>query len=161
MNFQRLARFTTNIIKGAACIHLFKEHVCTVTMCMGPSMLPTFNIINDIVAYERISPRLMNIDTGDVVVCISPRNPRRAVMKRVIGMPGDIICTDPTAFERRYITVPRGHVWLQGDNMSNSTDSREYGPVPYALIRGKVFARLWPGATWIRNGRVPIEEQSE
>ena len=38
--------------------------------------------------------------------------------------------------------VPKGHVWLQGDNAYNSTDSRHYGPVPYALIQGKVFYRV-------------------
>ena len=37
------------------------------------------------------------------------------------------------------VQVPDGHVWLQGDNLPNSTDSRHYGPVPLALIRGKVF----------------------
>ena len=36
------------------------------------------------------------------------------------------------------VTVPPGHVWLQGDNMSVSRDSREYGPVSRGLIRGRV-----------------------
>ena len=43
---------------------------------------------------------------------------------------------------RVYQVVPRGHVWLQGDNARNSTDSRHYGPVPAALIRGKVLYRV-------------------
>jgi signal peptidase I len=44
--------------------------------------------------------------------------------------------------------VPKGHVWLQGDNAYNSTDSRHYGPIPYALIQGKVFYRIWPPEGW-------------
>jgi hypothetical protein len=42
--------------------------------------------------------------------------------------------------------VPDGAVWLQGDNLSNSMDSRGYGAVPIGLIRGKVVARLYPFA---------------
>ncbi len=40
------------------------------------------------------------------------------------------------------LQVPPGHVWLQGDNALNSTDSRHYGPVPYALIRGRAFLKV-------------------
>lgn len=40
------------------------------------------------------------------------------------------------------LQVPQGHVWLQGDNVVNSTDSRNYGPVPAALVKGKVVYRV-------------------
>lgn len=44
--------------------------------------------------------------------------------------------------EGHYIKVPKGHVWLVGDNLSNSTDSRTYGPVPIGIIKGKVLCRV-------------------
>jgi len=40
--------------------------------------------------------------------------------------------------------VPPHHVWLQGDNTRNSNDSRHYGPVPTALLRGRMCFRMWP-----------------
>ena len=43
------------------------------------------------------------------------------------------------------VQVPAGHVWLQGDNTLNSTDSRHYGPVPYALVRGRAFLKVGAG----------------
>ncbi|VFQ80317.1 unnamed protein product [Cuscuta campestris] len=42
------------------------------------------------------------------------------------------------------VKVPKGHVWLQGDNIYASKDSRQLGPFPYGLIMGKVFYRVWP-----------------
>lgn len=44
--------------------------------------------------------------------------------------------------EGQWVKVPKGHVWLVGDNLSNSTDSRKYGPVPIAMVKGKVIARV-------------------
>ncbi|XP_055579012.1 mitochondrial inner membrane protease subunit 1 isoform X2 [Falco cherrug] len=43
-----------------------------------------------------------------------------------------------------FLKVPKGHVWLEGDNLRNSTDSRCYGPVPYGLIRGRICFKIWP-----------------
>jgi len=40
--------------------------------------------------------------------------------------------------------VPKGHVWIEGDNSPNSTDSRMYGPIPVGLVRGRAVLRLWP-----------------
>jgi signal peptidase I len=43
-----------------------------------------------------------------------------------------------------YYTVPPNHVWLEGDNPLQSTDSRHYGPVSVMSLRGRVVLRLWP-----------------
>ncbi|KHN47457.1 Mitochondrial inner membrane protease subunit 1 [Glycine soja] len=49
--------------------------------------------------------------------------------------------------------VPKGHVWIQGDNIYASRDSRHFGPVPYGLIEGKVFFRVWPPDSFGPLGR--------
>ena len=43
------------------------------------------------------------------------------------------------------VQVPEGHVWVAGDNLPYSRDSRFYGPVPMALITGKL---LYNGDGW-------------
>ena len=49
--------------------------------------------------------------------------------------------------------VPQGHCWLVGDNLPASRDSRDFGPVPLGLIRGKAIAktRSWFDFEWIEN----------
>lgn len=42
------------------------------------------------------------------------------------------------------VIVPRGHVWIEGDNAANSADSRYYGPVPLGLINSRAICRIWP-----------------
>ncbi|XP_058062568.1 signal peptidase I isoform X2 [Anopheles bellator] len=42
------------------------------------------------------------------------------------------------------VTVPRGHLWIEGDNVQNSSDSRNYGPVPIGLVKSRAICRLWP-----------------
>eukprot|EP00292_Cryptomonas_paramecium_P019133 CAMPEP_0113714122 /NCGR_PEP_ID=MMETSP0038_2-20120614/32413_1 /TAXON_ID=2898 /ORGANISM="Cryptomonas paramecium" /LENGTH=111 /DNA_ID=CAMNT_0000641007 /DNA_START=192 /DNA_END=524 /DNA_ORIENTATION=- /assembly_acc=CAM_ASM_000170 len=109
-------------------------------------MYPTFNIQGDLVLVEYQSVRNDRLRVGDVVVARSPTNPKQAVCKRITGMPGDVVEVAPQYdFQPvRHHLVPRGHVWLQGDNLANSTDSRIYGPIPLALVRGKVFYKIWP-----------------
>ncbi|SAM04779.1 hypothetical protein [Absidia glauca] len=145
-NWGSVGRFmfkgTIATVQFACFAHLFNQHVAEFTFCVGPSMLPTFNLTGDVMLVEHISKHFKSLERGDVIVCMSPSVPGRAVLKRIIGMPGDNICMDPTVPDRKYFDVPQGHVWVGGDNLSNSTDSRSYGPVAMGLIRGKVLARI-------------------
>lgn len=43
-----------------------------------------------------------------------------------------------------------------GDNMTVSRDSRDFGPVPLGLVKGKVLATLFP-FRWIEPGLTPVE----
>jgi mitochondrial inner membrane protease subunit 1 len=99
-------------------------------MCLGPSMLPTFNRSGDVVLMEHVSVMRNAIETGDVVIAKSPSNPRHTVCKRVLGRGGDVIHVPKAGHfgGTMRVEVPTGHLWLQGDNKDNSTDSRDYGP---------------------------------
>ncbi|EEB88297.1 hypothetical protein MPER_13940 [Moniliophthora perniciosa FA553] len=113
----------------------------------GPSMLPTFANEGEIVIEDRLTYRLWpeSLARGDLVVLTSPIDPTMKICKRVLGLPGDIICVDPTgekAPSTEHVLVPRGHIWISGDNAVYSRDSRDYGPVPMALIQGRVYARV-------------------
>ncbi|CAM1304558.1 IMMP1L (predicted) [Pycnogonum litorale] len=116
------------------------QYVADVVICSGPSMEPTITDNNLIIA-EHLSPRFGKIDRHDIVICRNPSKPNEYICKRIKGLPGDRI--NNLSLLKSTI-VPRGHVWLEGDNASNSTDSRDYGAVPQALICGRVMCKLWP-----------------
>lgn len=45
---------------------------------------------------------------------------------------------------RGEITIPRGQLYLLGDNRGQSDDSRFWGPVPEGWVVGRVVVRYWP-----------------
>lgn len=102
---------------------------------LGPSMQPTLNDTGDVLITEAVTPRLQRLRKGDIVVATKPTNRRVSILKRIVGMAGD---------EVDGAIVPPGHVWLQGDNSAQSTDSRHYGAVPLSLVRAKAWCRIWP-----------------
>lgn len=113
----------------------------------GPSMLPTFETSGEIAIESILSHRLApyNLTRGELVSLKSPVKPNRIICKRIIGLPGDVICVDPTgskAPSAEHVVVPKGHIWIAGDNLACSTDSRDYGPVSIGLIRGRIIARV-------------------
>uniref|UniRef100_A0A2K6S557 Peptidase S26 domain-containing protein n=1 Tax=Saimiri boliviensis boliviensis TaxID=39432 RepID=A0A2K6S557_SAIBB len=60
------------------------------------------------------------------------------VLGKTFQLVGYIIqygCIAHCAFE--YVGV--GHIWLEGGNLQNSTDSRYCGP-----ILGRIFFKIWP-----------------
>lgn len=95
---------------------------------------------DDILFTEHISALTNRISRGDIVIAKCPTNSKQQICKRVVGLPGDRIRTGFASYK----IVPIGHVWLEGDNSNNSTDSRSYGPVPQGLIRSRAVLRLWP-----------------
>ncbi|GAB2751077.1 signal peptidase I [Nocardioides pakistanensis] len=95
------------------------------------------------------------------------------LVKRVIGVGGDrVVCCnadgritvngvalheesylpagEKPSIERFDIAVPDGYLWVQGDNRSNSADSRKHlgdpggGMIPVDDVVGKVFMVVWP-----------------
>ncbi|OAY28867.1 mitochondrial inner membrane protease subunit 1 [Manihot esculenta] len=135
------------VAKFLCLLHVTNAYICSPTLVFGPSMLPTLNLSGDVLLAEHVSHRLGKVGPGDVVLVRSPLDPRKIVTKRIVGMEGDRISfsLDPSSTDSCHtIVVPKGHVWIQGDNVYASSDSRHFGPVPYGLIQGKVFCRVWP-----------------
>ena len=132
MIFRKLLK---NFVQWTCVIHCVCEYVGDFVMCEGPSMEPTL-YSDDVLIIERISIRLQKLKKGDIIISKCPSKPKQHICKRVIGLPGDKV--------QNGITVPNGHVWLEGDNSNNSTDSRVYGPVPQGLLRGRALCKILP-----------------
>lgn len=100
----------------------------------------------------------------DVVVFHYPLNPRLRFIKRVVGLPGEVVAIhdggvyvngrllgEPYLADETYGTfgpakVPAGHLFVLGDNRANSKDSRypEVGMVDRREIVGHAVAAYWP-----------------
>lgn len=102
-------------------------------------MEPTIHS-DDILLTEHITPWMGQIRHGDIIIAKCPSNPKQQICKRVIGLPGETVKVGFASYK----SVPRGHVWLQGDNNSNSLDSRSYGPIPQGLIKSRAICKVWP-----------------
>ncbi|KKA27813.1 hypothetical protein TD95_003912 [Thielaviopsis punctulata] len=137
--------WTLGWIPLIACI---QTHVASITKVHGPSMYPFFNpekdssLSTDTVLNWKynISNRLQK---GMVVIFRSPTNPDKIAIKRIVGMESDIVATkEPYAFP--FTQVPKGHVWVEGDNSHNTLDSNTYGPISTRLIEGSAEYIIWP-----------------
>jgi signal peptidase I len=52
------------------------------------------------------------------------------------------------------ITIPKHHCFVLGDNRNLSQDSRHFGPVPLATVKGRADYLYWPAKDWSRFGRI-------
>jgi signal peptidase I len=143
------------------------------------SMEPTLQI-GDRIVVDKLSYHLHGVDRGNIVVFTTPPTedcagpPVADLVKRVIGLPGEIISlqdgsvsingrllpepflppdvrtdTYPGPSKNGYALhhayrIPAGDVFVMGDNRPESCDSRYWGPIRESTIVGKVDLRIWP-----------------
>lgn len=144
-------------------IFLFQPHQVD-----GRSMEPNFQN-GEYILTDKISYRIHAPNRGDVVVFHSPQDERVDFIKRLIGVPGDMVklvggyvYLNGQKIEEKYINdpgqvlagrfmregievdVPPGQYLVMGDNRLHSSDSREWGLVTSAEIVGRAFFRYWP-----------------
>ena len=85
-------------------------------------------------AYVRDRP-----EAGDVVLVADALGTDLRLVKRIAGLPGDVIDG---------LALASGEYWVLGDNESESTDSREFGAVRCRDLLGRAWVRYWPSERW-------------
>jgi signal peptidase I len=130
----------------------------------GDSMVPTL-ISGEYVVVNRLSYRFGSPQRGDIIVFHFPRNPEEEYIKRVIGLPGDVIevmngsvFINGQPLDENYLNVKTNYVgkwevpadqfFVLGDNRNNSSDSHDWGMVPLDYVVGKAILVYWPPPDW-------------
>ena len=142
----------------------------------GASMDPTFGT-GDYIFTSKITYKMRPYHRGDVVVFKSPSNPDIEYIKRIIGVPGDVVMikdnevyVNGRQLNEPYIAaktnlweggfskngegtkIADGMLFVMGDNRPRSSDSREFGPVTEESVIGQVFYRYFPPS---KAGSIP------
>lgn len=124
------------------------------------SMEPTLQP-GEFILVNKLAYRLGDVTHGDVVIFHYPLNPSEDYIKRVIGLPGDVVTvkdgqvtvngstvTEPYIMAPPHYnnswTVPEGQLFVLGDNRNSSSDSHNWGFVPYENLVGKALLIYWP-----------------
>jgi signal peptidase I len=125
------------------------------------SMQPTLRSGDELII-DRLSLVFRAPHRGELVVANSPTG--GLVVKRVAAVGGDTVgiedgvlvvngrqrreaYVDQASIDGVYfgpVDVPRGDVFLLGDNRGNSEDSRDFGAVREDEVVGRVLIRIWP-----------------
>jgi len=107
----------------------------------------------------------LSIKINDFRAVITGRSTAKRYVKRIIGMPGDMIDIredgsvyingekESKAYVRGLtppgkmgypLEVPEDHIFVMGDNREVSSDSRDFGCISIKSVEGKAVFILWP-----------------
>lgn len=121
---------------------------------MQPALNPDGSLVTDYVFLSRWAVRNMEVERGDIISLVSPKDPGQKIIKRVVGLQGDVIST--LGYKVPYVKVPEGHCWIEGDHTGNSLDSNSFGPVSLGLITARAIQIVWPPSRWqLLDSEVP------
>jgi signal peptidase I len=133
----------------------------------GASMEPNFHEA-DYLIVDELSYRFRAPERGEVVVFKYPYDTSKRFIKRIIGLPGETIeikngqviivetngqqmtLTEPyipagfVAPDMSSYQLGQGQYFVLGDNRPYSSDSQDWGELPFKNIIGRVQFRLWP-----------------
>ena len=126
----------------------------------GESMSPNFED-GELLLTEKVSYRFGSPKRGDVIVFEAPVGNKVDFIKRIIGVPGDTVMlksgnvfVNGVKLDEKYINVQTqgdeekkigpDEYFVLGDNRGASSDSRVFGTIKKASIRGKVWFVYWP-----------------
>lgn len=131
----------------------------------GTSMMPSISDQQRIFVDKFfVQIGISEIHRGDVVVFWFPQDQRVSYIKRVVGLPGDVIALrggevrlNGQALREPYVPaefrdeaeMPEIHLgenefFVLGDHRNSSNDSRTWGPVSREYIYGKAVFTYWP-----------------
>lgn len=148
-------------------------------LVQGASMLPSLHD-GERLLVDKITYRFRPPARGEIVVFRYPADPQRKFIKRVIGIPGDVVevrewivylngrplhedyIYGPTYSDFGPVTVPEDTLFVLGDNRNQSEDSRyaDVGFVPRSHLVGRAVFSFWPPAH-IGPVRIPDIFRSE
>jgi signal peptidase I len=152
---------------------VIRTYVAEPRFIPSASMLPTLNL-GDRLVVEKITYRLHPPQRSDIVVFQVPPalqaegyTADQAFIKRTIGLPGDRIALkagkvylngepliepyvveQPKTEDMADVIVPKGQLFVMGDNRNNSNDSRYWGFLPMENLIGHAVWRFFPLNDW-------------
>lgn len=161
---KKIARFAGLLCVVVVVIIPFRYFVAQPFIVSGASMVPTFSP-NEYLVIDRLTERSHKPERGDVIVFKYPLDPSTYFIKRVIGLPGEIVRIEDgevkvttahgdTVLDEPYrngamkedssITLAHDEYFVLGDSREASSDSRVWGPVKERYLAGRPVARLFP-----------------
>lgn len=162
-SFWELLRFAIIALAIVIPIRIFIAQPFIVS---GSSMVPTFED-KEYLIVDEISYRINDPKRDDVVIFRYPNDQKKFFIKRIIGLPNEIVDIKGTEITITNKEHPDGfkldqsfiknnidsnvhyelksdEYFVMGDNRPASYDSRSWGAVPKKLLIGKAFLRLFP-----------------